>query len=307
MQRKIKRAFSLIELSIVIVIISIFAAGTLSYLTNNSNNEKMLITEYRMRELYKTLGRYLLSIGKLPCPASLSKIITVDSDYGSEIGSGSNCDGAGVYANGSNLVYGMFPTKAIAIASEFAEDGFGNRFTYIVDKRFANTAADFEANGGTITVQNKLTDGTTSTAVTDAIFVIISHGPNKAGAFNSKSSSQNTRSSDADEMNNDATTFNVGAKTATFDNTIIASSGASTAFDDIVFYKTRNQIVADFNAFHLFHCGGGAALGYTWPTAEYGQVVQATTNCATHAGTLIKPTRSCGLFGEWGVIVNPCT
>ena len=137
------------------------------------------------------------------------------------------------------------------------------------------------------------------------MILLISLGANKSGAFNSNANSQNTRSSDIDEMNNDITSFSDGnPSSASFDNVIIASSENSEIFDDIVLFKTRNQIVNDFNAMFLIPCyDAGASFGNV--SAYYGTIVYATASCASPNEDK-RLTKKCEAYGNWVDVVKTC-
>src|SRR3989338_7419279 len=112
MNKKVfKKAYSLIELSIVILIISILITGALTVSVGSVNNAKIKNTNDRLQQVYKALGNFLVANKRMPCPASLKKIKTTDSDYGAEVGSQGACSGSGVYQSttSANLVYGMVP------------------------------------------------------------------------------------------------------------------------------------------------------------------------------------------------------
>lgn len=74
LQKNNKTAYSLLELSIVILIISILISGVLTMSVGTTNNAKNKATNDKILEIYKALGNFLLTNKRLPCPASLKKI-----------------------------------------------------------------------------------------------------------------------------------------------------------------------------------------------------------------------------------------
>ncbi len=319
MQDNYKKAYSLTELSIVILILSVLLSGSITVFNKYDNNARIKTTQYRIKEIYKAMGVFLMTNNRLPCPASIIDSKIASSTYGTELGAGANCVGTGVYQSttATNLVYGMIPALTLQLPSEMAEDGFGNKFTYIVDKRFATSTSSFDTTSpsGIIAVKSKQPNAVDQSINGNALFVIISHGANKYGSFAAKSVSQTARSSDSEELENDATTFNDTTKTAVFDNNIYYSSDGSDVFDDIVFFKARAPIIFDFDISSLIHCQGyteslyGGTNNITWPSAEFGQTVLATTPCpnsATYNYGSKYPTRKCGFSGSWLGIVHNC-
>lgn len=321
MTKNQKTAFSLIELSIVIIIISILITGSLSASVSAINNARIKVTKDRMAEIYKALGNYLLVNGTLPCPASIIAIKASDASYGTSTGvagtcvSAGNCSATGVCnpaSGATNLVYGMVPVKTLGLSNDMAEDGFENKIAYIIDQKF--TSVNFGTTAiatGNMTI-NEIPGSATQTNTNDAIFALVSYGPNKAGAFASNAATQNVRSVDSSEMTNDLDDLT----NPNFDNTLIADAKNSDLFDDIVFFKTRNALVLDFNAFSTIYClagnltlNYGGAASYSFPQGSYDQVVTSTTICpAGYRTTTQYPTRRCGAFGVWqSFATNPCT
>lgn len=314
---KLKSAYSLLELSIVIIIISILISGAMSVSVSGVNSAKVRATKDRMQEIYKALGNYLIANRRLPCPASLRAIESSDANYGVEVGVGAGCVGSGVYASttGTTAVYGAVPVKALGLANEMAKDAFDSKIVYFIHPNFTNASpavADFDgafsfsnAPFTNIITVAEVPSTTAQTITADAIVVLISHGANKAGAFNANSNTQNPRSSDANEMENDIA--NINADLGEYDNAIIAASSNSDVFDDIVLYKRRNDFVEDFKAMFLIPCNGGSAtlnsgvLNFTSDDAYYGQIVK-NPMCTSQ----LPQRRKCEAYGAWVNIESGC-
>jgi prepilin-type N-terminal cleavage/methylation domain-containing protein len=312
--QKHKKAFSLIELSIVVLIISILIAGSLTASVSVINNAKVKVTRDRMAEIYKALGNYLLINGSLPCPASIISIKASDSTYGTSIGTAGTCSGTGVYNSSvaTNLVYGMVPVRSLGLGNDLAEDGFQDKIAYIVDKNFTGTTFGTTATATSNMTINEIPGSATQTLTNDAIFALVSYGANQSGAFGINSASKNTRSTDSSEMQNDLDSTSAPA----FGKTKIFDAKNSDLFDDIVFYKTRNALVADFNAFSAIYCVAGtvsltygSAASYSFAQSFYDQVAISTTICPSgYQTTSTYPTVRCGAFGVWqSFATNPCT
>jgi len=312
-KKNFKKAYSLIELSIVILIISILITGALSVSVGSVNNAKIKTTNDRITQVYRALGNFLVANRRLPCPAALTKVKTVDTDYGTEVGVGSGCAGTGVIASGSstNLVYGMVPVRTLGLPNSLAEDGFESKLVYIVDKNYANNAVNFSAAPdftttltfataatANITVNEK-PSGITQIVVTDALVALVSYGANKSGAYNANASAQNTRSIDADEMENDTS-----VAAPYFNNTLISASTNSDTFDDVVFFKRRNDFVDDFKAMFLLACNGTVTTTNFSSSLSiyYGQTIKNSgcTNPATQY-------RRCEAYGTWVNITDVCS
>lgn len=308
-----KSAFSLIELSIVLVIIAIVIAGTLSVSTVSINNAKIKVTNERMKAIYQALGNYMVTNYKLPCPAPL--ILARDTTgYGVAVGTAGTCaGGAGTLASNAQtaVYYGMVPVATLGLPADMGEDGFGNKMVYVVSGPFTDadypstTLSDkFSSYAENANATIKILQVSTGNILDNNIFALVSLGQNKYGAFNAKSTAQNTAaSSDAYEQQNYVSNVNMGAHTADFGNitghanrvVITYSNPSSEIFDDIVFAKTRSQMVIDFNAMFLIPCASGG----NYAAAYYGQVSYRTTNCTVP--TDVTPSKRCAAYGLWNV------
>lgn len=341
-RKKPNTAFSLLEMSIVILIIAIFISGVMYAGVGASNIAKTKVTVDRINEIYKAIGNYLLTNGRMPCPAPITDTKS-STTYGNsradgfgqcnQIGTSSRLS-SGIYPASDasmKLVYGMLPVQDLKLSFDMAEDGFGSKFAYIVDERFTGfkengsptnnfnyapaTKAD-NANTDIIKIQEAIDGSTTQTISTDVAFVIISYGANKSGAYDANSATQNARSSDSYEQEND---LNSGA----FDANLISVAKRDDVFDDIVFYKTKRNLMVDFEVYSLVNCkSNGTNNGdvyvnqtsstvATWPETPYNQVAVSNNKCVVsdsyYNKTTVYPTKKCGAFGVWNVgAVDSC-
>lgn len=312
------KAFSLIELSIVVVIISVLLSGALSVAINTTNSSKIINTKNNIDEIYKALKVYLAKNKKLPCPAPITEIKSTNNGYGASSGTDGNCSEVGVFTTttaGNNYVYGMVPVQNLNLSADIAQDAYGSKLAYIVDKRYTSTATFGAANTSLFKVSEVVGTSASEFIQTDtasAIFVIISYGANKLGAFGVNSSTQNTLASGY-ELGNNIT--NIVANDADFIGEFYSKVEDSDTFDDIVFYKTRNQITVEADALDTIPCIGDTVNStdqynnLAWPTSNYGQVVPSSIGCPTgYQQTVMYPTRKCGPLGKWQEgYIDPCT
>ena len=314
-----KSAFSLIELSIVILIVSILITGSLSISKTSISNQKNKVTQEKIDEIYQAILNFTALNKRLPCPA----IITAakwSSTYGDEADTPGTCSSL---IESGNLRYGMVPIKALGLDIEMAEDGFGSKFSYIVDSRFTKklaTASDNDGFEGTRTIDTPYDgisndepdiiriDGPSGTEISgNSIMVIISHGANKFGAYNAEGSAANAASSDADEMNNDADGLNA---------TFIAYS-SNPDFDDLTLFKEKYQIIRDAGM-EFIACSGdearddrGSGIGagiapnsWEWNSEYYSSEARNSNNMCSNGITTNTPStnkaaKKCGRFGVW--------
>jgi type II secretory pathway pseudopilin PulG len=310
----------------VILIIAILIGGGITVSTTAINNAKIKTTKDRMAEIYQALGNYLLVNKKLPCPAAMTqKKSSGGASYGAVVGTDGSCAGGGVYssANATGLVYGALPIKALGLASDMAEDGFGNKFAYVVTTSFTATSGYSKNNYGLIEINENQGSAIqailpASSSSDKAVFAIISYGSNQLGAFSANSDVANTMASDVAESDNDLRSFS----SPSFDFDFYAQDKSSENFDDLIFYKNRNAMLIDFKALSLIPCaagsvnlafsGGGssiAAAAFSFGNGLYSQIVSSSTSCSTSWKTTVaSPTLRCGEFGNWdSLATNPCT
>lgn len=301
-----KSAFTLLELSLVILIISILVVGSMSASITTINKAKYKTTKERLDKIYKAMGNYFITNGSLPCPALITVADTA-ATYGQSADNAGTCTGT-ITVSG-DVVYGMVPIQDLGLPAAMASDGFGTKFSYVINKDYTdNTNTVFDGSEAGDIVVTELVSGGSQPITSKAIFIIVSHGQNKLGGYNSNNTTSNSASSDSSEIDNSATST---------DKNFVSQSINSEDFDDVLFFKTRNQIIIDFDAYEKIECEAITDESYDrcvadvcdWVKSRYNQVVPSTTLCDTgFKTTVISPTKRCGAFGVWdSLYVNPCT
>lgn len=269
--RNVNYGFTLIELSIVVVILGLMVGGIMAAINQETRRTKQADLKTKMDAIEKALGAFIKKNGRMPCPADGTYGFT-DTKFGREGGStgAGNCGTGATYdANGNrtaigaspptanfklgNTAGGVVPVRTLGLPDEYAFDPWGGRFTYAIE-RAANTTSTFSTYSpldttlGTITVN----DGSGNTVATNAIAVVLSHGPNGHGAFQLSGSRKNAGSTNANEQTNCHCTSAAvaGVWSSTFvagANTTTTSSDQRTNFDDILRYYTRTSFLTNID------------------------------------------------------------
>ncbi len=303
MQKKQKTAFSLIELSVVILIIGIIIGTSVGISKTTVNSSKAKVTKERMDTIYKALSNFVATNRRLPCPSVLT-LAKGAAGYGVEAATPGTC--TGITANG-NTIYGMIPITALGLDPDMGEDGFGTKFSYVVDRRFTKQSLnDLSVDGFEITKAVKAENGVAISptlirvqgpAGTDilpdlnALFVLISHGANKNSGWNATGIAQNPAGSIADETSNSFSSF---------DNIFITSS-TDPNFDDILLFKTKPQLVRDAGLEFII-CNFAEAQTSTRAWTKNG--LYGCTICSTTADN----SKTCGKYGVWNSLsTGVCT
>lgn len=353
MSQKIKKAFSLLELSVVILIISILVVGSTSYLSGNLNSAKNDVTKERLKEIYKAMGTYLANNKRLPCPASML-LTKASANYGVEVPcfdqNTTSATGRGIWRStwNPNVLYGMVPVKTLGLTTDMAEDAFGTVIAYSMLRGYANSdafknnndASTYTANGAGVTAYDDGQAGSSAsdpnririyerlgTSInrisTNVMMVLISYGQNKN--MSNKYSNTNLQFSDEglNGIYGDSSSFqnptgyfyNFGnCGSGCFNYAYMARSDSNETFDDILLYKTRDQMLLDFNLTSIAECPAGNitidSISTAFPVGKYGEIIQSSTTCAKYTSNGLVPkyvTIRCGLFGIWGDVLDHCS
>lgn len=307
-------AYTLIELSIVISIIAVLMTGAIGISVSLINISKKNSTVSKIDTLYNAIGKFVMINKRLPCPASIN-LPSNHPQFGIErISNSGGCLTISneIFTNNANIYFGMIPVRSLGLSLDMAQDEFGGKLSYVIDQRFAWQFLDIpdftKSSFGTvdnpinsgirnfdslpaITVSERILSATPRVITNDAVLVIMSHGKNKYGAYNYNSSSPNPSSQDADEATN--------YQKSPVSSSLFFSSVNSQAFDDIVFFKTRNQIVDDFDLHNIVACNFEAP--FTSPI-YYGLTVYLPKCLTTYKRV---PEAYCDRFGRM-VIMNKC-
>lgn len=272
--------FSLVELSIIITIASILAAGYLAWTVPDAryDAEKAVETKQNMEAISEAIERFYITNQRLPCPA----IPTLNSNSAPQSASNTDLevvrawDDEGFYWN--NGIYtcpvslGGLPTRALGLPSTQMFDGWGRRLLYHVNPTLCNNTACTitsyqtgtttlnQSGSQTMIVQTASSGGTPLTS--NAAYVLLSFGANGLGGYLPKGSQVPTAGSDADETenNNSDTTYVKHGYAPSSDN----------YYDDLASFSTTSQI---------------ASLAQEQAPVDY-------TSCNNNSSTLVSITAS---------------
>lgn len=284
LQPKKLSAFTLLELSLVIIVVSLLIASTLSVSRTALNNNKEKITKERLEKIYQAIGRYLQEYDRIPCPASM-QLAKSNANYGVEVACNYSLSSAiGIWQSpwNASVVYGAVPVKELGLEDDMAEDGYGSKIVYVMLKGFSdqenftkiindtvinNGAGNYWDAGDGQSVLSRIRihqskSGTVNRITSEAILVLMSYGKNKFCAFNANATSQNSSSSDTHETFNCISSLDSpNAGRATFYNYNYSSNlfpfmakSDNESFDDILLFKTTRNLMTDFNYYQTPPC-----------------------------------------------------
>ncbi|MBF0141654.1 MAG: hypothetical protein HQL74_15435 [Magnetococcales bacterium] len=227
-------------MAMVMLLVGILASLGMSFINAKMSQTSYTVTKQRMQMIKDTMISYLRVNGKLPCPDWI-----VSGDFtGKEVSSSGTC---------SNSSYGIVPYVTLGLAREQIIDGWGNFFSYRIDTTiqpgkttpFWTSVGTYvnndknESSIGSLTIKSTTTSS--SNTASNVVVVLLSHGPNSAGAYSLKA----TRNTLPDATNNpDESTNTTFSSTFYIDRPFSDNSAATGgAFDDIIGYMTVADLV----------------------------------------------------------------
>lgn len=236
---KTTKGFSLIEMSIVLVIMSILIGSGISIAMVQMENARIEATKNKQSTIKTALLNFMSRNYRLPCPA-VANLVSSNANYGVEAANPGTCTGVTGFGGGSTRnVRGIIPWKSLGLTDETAIDGYGRRFTYQVLRNQTNLTQDtvsglqgnisiFDAAGGTQINPNY-----------PAVAIVLSHGSNGRGAYLPGSGRRMAVPATADEAEN------------TDNDTNFVQKGYSTLdtnpFDDILLWLEPGELVTQLS------------------------------------------------------------
>ena len=272
------RAFTLIEVVVVLLVFSVIAAMAAVITRGVTAAQKRSLTATRIALVDTALVQFVAQQRRLPCPARGNRAST-HADAGTEEAADRNAGGCT-----TNMQHGVVPWRTLGLTEADATDGWDRRLTYRIQPglaadgamnmsmcdpagseggatpRACNTACTSTAlasctppshflNGRGLQIQNLA--GTVlanpSPGVnlphTGAAYVVISHGETGGGAYlYSGVAMTSTVTDGTEEAKNYATAAYTAGVTHYIDDTVNDASGA-THFDDVVSRPTVLSVV----------------------------------------------------------------
>jgi len=183
MMLKYQRGFSLIELSMVMIIGGILLAGAISIGSAQLENARISSTQKKQEAIKTALINFMSRYKRLPCP-SIATLSEGASGYGEEAAGEGVCTGTTRILGGApRNVRGIVPWKALGLTDDEGQDAFYRRFTYQV---LLSQTVSGVVGGAGITGNIEVRDAPNGNLLNLnnlAAAVIVSHGNDGLGAY----------------------------------------------------------------------------------------------------------------------------
>ncbi len=228
--RRANHGFTLIEIAVALFIIVLILGSILVPLATQVEQKQLSDTQKTMAEIKDALLGFAAANGYLPCPdtgINGTENFTAGTGFCTTIAGG--------------IAAGRLPYATLGLGNS---DLWGNRFTYVVNEAFARRvpATPFALTVGGTDVRICTTQACATTLSTTAVFAVISHGKNGAGAINFTTNAANAASASADEQENYDTDREIVTRPQQ------TGGLAANEFDDIVIWLSKytlfNRMVA---------------------------------------------------------------
>jgi prepilin-type N-terminal cleavage/methylation domain-containing protein len=244
--------FTLVELSVVLVIISLVTGMGIVAALSAIESSRQTATEMRLNEIEKALMAFRVSYNRLPCPSD-NTLASANNSFGLEGQNPGVCNDSSPASNllhslnGTHpLAEGGVPVRALGLPNEFANDGWGRRISYSV----MAAATGFDAFKSYYPRENCGSpvwggNSASNQRMDYAVYTLVSHGKNGHGARLANGSIINAGSTNGAEQKNCRCTSTAAAAAfeATVDQPFYQNPASTTdTFDDLVRYKSRWQM-----------------------------------------------------------------
>lgn len=330
--------FTLLEMSIVVLILGILLVGGINlHLAIIELSEKNLSSD-RIYMVDKAIREYVLKNLHLPCPSDIL-LSETDADYKENFGKelrdiDDECFAKNGDFKNNNYIAGGVPTKVLELPSEYAEDAWGNRIVYVVDKKYAKNKIGFFASGGDSINIKGIHDTDENVVTSSAIYVLISSGQNGNGAF------RDGKQNDIDAGLYDAKNIIAAKEYTSYDplnpnsstnnnpvfikDTVFIKDINNKNFDDIVYYRDKNSLIFELgledspcslnelydvdNKYPNGNDNNGIRIqgAEVYRTVECGDDMISENPNIESSSEEYKPLRRCQKYGQWSNEMYEC-
>jgi prepilin-type N-terminal cleavage/methylation domain-containing protein len=255
---KKQRGFTLLEMSIVLIIMSLLASAVFTLLPVQQNTSQYNTNSTQLSVIQAAINVYVARNNALPCPALTNSAVSsatfgISTDCTATAPAGTT-DITIPNATTFGIRFGVVPTRTLNLSDMYMFDGWNHRIKYVVIKQMAvpttqtinfnNFATNFPNSTATDTIKivdannNRINTANSAASNSYVAYVLVAHGPSGAGA---------TRYDGASVAVCPSTGLNKTncSGTNTFVDTFYNVSNATFYYDGTIRWKTYAQQIAD--------------------------------------------------------------
>ena len=187
------KGFTILELSIVLVIASVLITGFFSFTVNKTIDSTIKANDEKLKLIDEAITKFYISNGYLPCPAPHTTAIGA-AGFGISV---TPCTGAVAGTDDVGTIkIGTVPVRTLNLPDSFMFDQWGNRIRYGMVRVLGVDAAGYAAaapgaaaisivDGSGNSMIPNFTNLPPAYTISDHVaYVVMSHGPNSTGAYN---------------------------------------------------------------------------------------------------------------------------
>lgn len=223
-----KSAFTLLEMAVVVAIIAVLITVSLSAYQTQLESVEIKNTEDKLNTIKNALDTYFKTNNRYPCPAA-GNIAPGAANHGVEAATCNPSPCPAGMVCGTRSVRGAVPFVTLGLSEQFAQDPWLFSISYAIDNLFTKANGNCESGGAL-----RIFDYAGNTINTKAVYALISHGKDGAGAYVTQTGTLltcNTGNRDGENCDTNDTFKTSTVKTK--------AQVASDNFDDVVVWATN--------------------------------------------------------------------
>ncbi len=253
--------FTLIELTIVIVVMGVLVSGALAYLTSFELKSQNTSIKQRLDTLKIAIETHIDQFGSLPCPSSLTALpgtqaFSTPTNCEDQTVAIGQCaiDGAYCIQGGRiketedtaikkpmRVRVGAIPARAINVPYDLTYDSWKNRIVYAVTEELAaKPGAYYQGEGGIGIIDES--GNSFITPEKTAAYVILSHGIDASGGITLTGGKESRPCPGINTLDGENCDYKLNVEDAVFRVGFFSNQQGQNRYDDLVIYDTKNNV-----------------------------------------------------------------